>query len=151
LPKPCKTEVFEMTDQGRLKGTIYVGGLASMVDSANLHAAFIPFGEIVDVSLPKPESPSSTELHRGFGYIEFEDPADAAEAVDNMDQSELFGRVIKVSAAKPQKNANEGLGSKTAVWEQVKKNSIANCPSFWSCSDNYKGDMACRTRHQRRR
>ena len=36
-----------------------------------------------------------------------------------MDQSELFGRVIKVAAAKPQKENNEGLGSKVAVWEQV--------------------------------
>lgn len=34
-----------------------------------------------------------------------------------MDQSEFFGRVIKVAAAKPQKDSNEGLGSKTAVWE----------------------------------
>ncbi|OBT83496.1 hypothetical protein VE02_06892 [Pseudogymnoascus sp. 03VT05] len=107
-----------MTEQARLKGTVYVGGLAPVVDAASLHAAFIPFGEIVDVSLPKPEAPLSTDLHRGFGYVEFEDPSDALEAIDNMDQSELFGRVIKVSAAKPQKNANEGLGSKTAVWEQ---------------------------------
>ena len=67
----------------------------------------------------KPEAPSSTELHRGFGYVEFEDPQDTKEAIDNMDQSELFGRVIKVSAAKPPKNPNEGLGSKTALWEQV--------------------------------
>jgi RNA recognition motif-containing protein len=67
----------------------------------------------------KPEGPNSTELHRGFGYVEFEDPEDTKEAIDNMDQSELFGRVIKVSAAKPPKNANEGLGSKTALWEQV--------------------------------
>jgi RNA recognition motif-containing protein len=108
-----------MSDQTRLKATVYIGGLASMVNAANLHAAFIPFGDIVDISLPKPEAPSSTELHRGFGYVEFEDPADAKEAIDNMDQAELFGRVIKVSAAKPQKNANEGLGSKTALWEQV--------------------------------
>lgn len=36
-----------------------------------------------------------------------------------MDQSELFGKVIKVSAAKAPKKANEGLGSKTALWEQV--------------------------------
>ncbi|KFY30981.1 hypothetical protein V493_01508 [Pseudogymnoascus sp. VKM F-4281 (FW-2241)] len=107
-----------MTEQARLKGTVYVGGLAPAVDAASLHAAFIPFGEIVDVSLPKPEAPLSTDLHRGFGYVEFEDPSDAVEAIDNMDQAELFGRIIKVSAAKPQKNANEGLGSKTAVWEQ---------------------------------
>lgn len=74
---------------------------------------------MVDITLPKPEQPSSTDPHRGFGYIEFEIPADAKEAIENMDQSELFGRVIKVAAAKPQKESNEGLGSKTAVWEQV--------------------------------
>jgi len=89
-----------------------------MVTPTNLHAAFLPFGEVVDVSIPKPDTPNSTELHRGFGYVEFEDPADAKEAIDNMDQAELFGRVIKVSMSKPQKNANEGLGSKTAIWEQ---------------------------------
>jgi RNA recognition motif-containing protein len=52
--------------------------------------------------------------------VEFEDPEDTKDAIDNMDQSELFGRVIKVSAAKPPKNVNEGLGSKTALWEQVR-------------------------------
>lgn len=111
-----------MTDQARLKATIYVGGLAPMANSTNLHAAFIPFGDIVDISLPQPEAPSSSEPHRGFGYIEFEDPSDAKDAIDNMDQAEFFGRVLKVSVAKPQKNANEGLGSKTAVWEQVLSN-----------------------------
>ena len=70
------------------------------------------------MSLPKPELPSSTDLHRGFGYVEFELAVDAKEAIDNMDQSELFGRVIRVAQAKPQKDSSEGLGSKTAVWEQ---------------------------------
>ncbi|KAM5464221.1 putative peptidylprolyl isomerase [Microsporum audouinii] len=107
-----------MTDASRLKGTIYVGGLDQAVTARTLSEAFIPFGEIVDISLPKPELPSSTDLHRGFGYIEFELPQDAKEAIDNMDQSELYGRTIKVAAAKPQKESNEGLGSKTAIWEQ---------------------------------
>ena len=74
---------------------------------------------MVDITLPKPEQPSSSDPHRGFGYVEFELSADAKEAIENMDQSELFGRVIKVAAAKPQKESNEGLGSKTAIWEQV--------------------------------
>lgn len=38
-----------------------------------------------------------------------------------MDQSELYGRVIKVNQAKPQKAAGEKLGSKTAIWEQVSR------------------------------
>ncbi|KAI9792440.1 MAG: hypothetical protein M1816_002324 [Peltula sp. TS41687] len=117
-----------MTEASRLKATLYVGGLDNAVTASTLHAAFIPFGEIVDVSLPKPEIPSSTDPHRGFGYVEFELPEDAKEAMDNMDQSELYGRVIKVAAAKPQKEANEGLGSKTAIWEQegwLAKNAVS--------------------------
>lgn len=110
-----------MTDASRLKATIYVGGLDNAVTSHTLHAAFVPFGEIVEVNLPKPELPSSTDPHRGFGYVEFEHAADAKEAIDNMDQSELYGKVIKVAPAKPQKDPNEGLGSKTALWEQVSK------------------------------
>ena len=101
---------------------MYVGGLTPLVTTGHLHDAFIPFGEIADVSLPKNENPKSTDTHRGFAYVEFEDAEDAKEAIDNMDQSELFGRVIKVSAAKAPKSADEGLGSKTALWEQVSIN-----------------------------
>ncbi|KAK4507046.1 hypothetical protein PRZ48_000780 [Zasmidium cellare] len=102
----------------RQKSTLYIGGLDHQVTTQTLHDAFIPFGEIVDISLPKPELASNEDPHRGFGYVEFSLAQDAAEAIDNMDQSELFGRVIKVNQAKPQKEAGEGLGSRTAVWEQ---------------------------------
>jgi RNA recognition motif-containing protein len=64
------------------------------------------------------DRPSNRDPHRGFGYVEFSLAEDALSAIDNMDQSELYGRVIKVNQAKPQKNADEGLGSRTAVWEQ---------------------------------
>jgi RNA recognition motif-containing protein len=105
--------------QSRLKSTVYVAGLDNAVNDKILANAFLPFGEIVDVTLPEPELPSATEPHRGFGYVEFEILEDAREAIDNMDQSELFGRVIKVAPAKPQKDSHEGLGSKIAIWEQV--------------------------------
>ena len=114
-----------MTDSSstRPNSTVYIGGLhQTSVTASILSEAFIPFGEIVDISLPKPEAPSSTDLHRGFGYVEFEEAEDAKEAIDNMDQSELFGKVIKVAMAKPEKKDEAGgLGSKTAIWEQVKK------------------------------
>ena len=41
-----------MSDQARWKATVYVGGLAPMITAANLEAAFLPFGEIADVSIP---------------------------------------------------------------------------------------------------
>lgn len=107
----------------RPNSTVYVGGLdTNLVTATTLSEAFIPFGEIVDITLPKPEAPSSTDLHRGYGYVEFEEATDAKEAINNMDQSELYGRVIKVAMAKPQEKKGDettGLGSKIAVWEQV--------------------------------
>lgn len=118
-----------MTDAARWKATVYVGGLAHVVTVATLHDAFLPFGDIADVTLPKNENPNSkaTEPHRGFAYVEYEDADDAKEAIDNMDQSEFFGRVIKVTAAKAPKSADEGLGSKKAVWEQVCRHALAIC------------------------
>lgn len=94
-----------------------MGGLDNAVNEKLLADAFLPFGEIAEVTIPKPDLPSSKDPHRGFGYVEFEVITDAKEAIDNMDQSEFFGRVIKVAPAKPQKDSNEGLGSKTAIWE----------------------------------
>lgn len=109
-----------MSDAARWKATVHVGGLAAIVTPGNVHDAFIPFGEIADISLPKNDNPKAIEVaHRGFAYVEFEDVDDAKEAIENMDQSEFFGKIIRVSAAKPPKSADEGLGSKTAVWEQV--------------------------------
>ncbi|KAF7540400.1 hypothetical protein G7Z17_g12203 [Cylindrodendrum hubeiense] len=107
-----------MTDANRWKATVYVGGLSQTATQSNVLDAFIPFGEIVEVKVPKPDKPNSTEPHRGFAYVEYEDAADAKEAINNMDQSEFFGRILKVSQAKAPKSAEEGLGSKTAVWEK---------------------------------
>ncbi|KAH7075800.1 hypothetical protein FB567DRAFT_438403 [Paraphoma chrysanthemicola] len=107
-----------LSDTSRLKATVFVGGLDPAVTQQTLYHAFLPFGDIVEVNLPKPDLPGAKEEHRGFGYVEFETASDALDAIDNMDRSELYGQVIKVAAAKPQKNANEGLGSKTAIWEQ---------------------------------
>ncbi|KAK5944214.1 hypothetical protein PMZ80_003495 [Knufia obscura] len=109
-----------MEDPTRPNTTIYISGLnPQTVNSTTLSEIFIPFGEITSISLPRPEAPSSTDLHRGFGYVEFEDAGDAKEAINNMDQSELFGRVIKVSMAKGERREEKaGVGSTVAVWEQ---------------------------------
>ncbi|KAK0160038.1 hypothetical protein PV328_007483 [Microctonus aethiopoides] len=92
------------------KRTIYVGGLAEEVDEKILNAAFIPFGEIVDVQIPLDYE---SEKHRGFAFIEFELAEDALAAIDNMNDSELFGRTIRVNIAKPQRIKE---GSSKPVW-----------------------------------
>ncbi|XP_055512342.1 peptidyl-prolyl cis-trans isomerase E isoform X2 [Leucoraja erinacea] len=92
------------------KRVLYVGGLAEEVDEKVLHAAFIPFGDIMDIQIPLDYE---TEKHRGFAFVEFEGAEDAAAAIDNMNESELFGRTIRVNLAKPMRIKE---GSSRAVW-----------------------------------
>merc|ERR1719411_2099387 len=82
------------------KATLYVGGLAEAVKEETLHAAFIPFGEVVSIQLP---IDGAIQNHRGFGFVEFEDPEDAAAAIDNMDGAEVMGRVLRVNLARNNK------------------------------------------------
>ncbi|XP_041357917.1 peptidyl-prolyl cis-trans isomerase E-like [Gigantopelta aegis] len=94
------------------KRVVYVGGLAEEVDDKIIQEAFIPFGELVDINIPLDYE---TEKHRGFAFIEFELAEDAAAAIDNMNDSELFGRTIRVNLAKPMKMKE---GASRAVWAE---------------------------------
>lgn len=80
------------------KRTIYVGGLADEADEQLLNAAFIPFGDIADIQIPVD---FESQKHRGFAFVEYECPEDAAAAIDNMNDAELLGRTIRVNIAKP--------------------------------------------------
>ncbi|KAF3903091.1 hypothetical protein ABW21_db0203441 [Orbilia brochopaga] len=110
-----------MSDETRTKCTIHVAGLDPSTTSSDVHSYFLPFGEIVDIHLPFDKQ---TQTARGFAHVEFSDPVDADAAIDNTDQAELFGKVIRVTRAKAAVNAGrdggvtEGLGSRVAVWEQ---------------------------------
>ena len=81
------------------RNTVYVGGLEQSITEDILHAAFVPFGNVHDIFIPK--NMHGYEQHRGFAFITFELLHDAKEAVDNMHHSELFGKIIKCQLAKP--------------------------------------------------
>lgn len=51
------------------KRTLYVGGFGEEVNEKVLEATFIPFGEVVSISIP---IDYETGKHRGFGYNLFE-------------------------------------------------------------------------------
>ena len=60
--------------------------LVIQVTEELLHAAFIPFGNIQEVQIPKDFKENA---NRGFGFVQFYSEEDAAAAMDNMDGSEL--------------------------------------------------------------
>lgn len=56
-----------------------------------------------------------TQKHRGFAFVEFESGEDAGACIDNMNDSELCGRAIRVNLAKPQ--SMRSLNSTKPVWQ----------------------------------
>ncbi|CAM9289643.1 unnamed protein product, partial [Ectocarpus fasciculatus] len=88
---------------------VYVGGLEQSVSEEILHAAFIPFGNIREVSIPKDFKENK---HRGFGFVDFEEEEDAQAAIDNMDGAEILGRVLKCNIAKADTKLQHGK----AIW-----------------------------------
>jgi len=92
------------------KRTLYVGGLEESVTEATLRAAFLPFGEVTEVNLPLE---GNGQKHKGFAFVQFDLREDAADAIDNMHNSELFGRVLRVNLAKP----DAIKSSHRPVWE----------------------------------
>lgn len=94
------------------KTIVYVGGLAETVEESHVLDAFICFGEILNLVTPKDPVTGS---HRGFCFVEFEDPEDCSHAMDNMNDTEFFGRVLKVNLAKPHAMKHQ------AVWVEADK------------------------------
>ena len=95
------------------KAVLYVGGLSEEATEETLHAAFVPFGDVKEVNIPRDFAGKTNDANRGFAFVTFELEQDAAEALYNMDGSELFGRVLRVNVAKAMSHK---LGSSKAVW-----------------------------------
>jgi hypothetical protein len=95
------------------KRVLYVGGLSEEATEETLHAAFVPFGDVKEVNIPRDFAGQTNDANRGFAFVTFELENDAAEALYNMDGSELFGRVLRVNVARAMSHK---LGSSKAVW-----------------------------------
>lgn len=94
------------------KTLIYIGGIGQEITSELIHAAFIPFGDILEVQIPLDNS----NIPRGFAFVNYEDRNYAKDAIDNMHLSEINGKVLKVSIARPTK-LNES-SSHRAIWDE---------------------------------
>lgn len=70
--------------------------------------------------------------HRGFGFITYASPADAQDAIDNMDLNELRGKVIKVNLARPMKGPIQPLGNRAGGYSVFLPWLRADCPQSGS-------------------
>lgn len=92
--------------------TIHVAGLDESVTVDTLISLFSVFGDVRSADISTDVQTGKT---RGFGFVEFLDHRDAAAAIDNMDQSEIYGRTITVKYSRKGQNI-QLVDPRRAVW-----------------------------------
>lgn len=75
---------------------LFVGGLDWNTEDTQLRAAFSRFGALREATVI---ADRMTGRSRGFGFVTFENPADAAVAIRQMNGAELDGRTLRVNPA----------------------------------------------------
>lgn len=90
-----------------MSNKIFVGGLSWNTTDQGLHAAFSPFGEIVE---SKVVTDRDTGRSRGFGFVTFQDPEAAKASVAAMNGKELDGRALRIDMANDKQDGNRGGG-----------------------------------------
>ncbi len=84
---------------------LYVGNLSYTVDSNQLQDLF---GQIGAVQSANVIMDRDTGRSKGFGFIEMSADGDAQTAIDKLNGTDLGGRAMNVSEAKPQAPRTEG-------------------------------------------
>lgn len=77
---------------------IYVGNLGYSVSNQDLNTAFAKHGT---VSSAKVIMDRDTDRSKGFGFVEMSTSSEAATAISALNGTELGGRAMNVSEAKP--------------------------------------------------
>jgi RNA recognition motif-containing protein len=76
---------------------LFVGGLSWNTTEEGLREAFAGFGEVTEVRII---TDRDTGRSRGFGFVSFTTDEAASQAMEQMDNARLDGRMIRVSEAK---------------------------------------------------
>ena len=77
---------------------IYVANLNYSVNAQNLRELFAAYGEIASAKVIMDRE---TGRSKGFGFVEMTNDEEGQRAIDQLNQSEYEGKVIKVSVARP--------------------------------------------------
>uniref|UniRef100_A0A673HFL1 Cold-inducible RNA-binding protein-like n=1 Tax=Sinocyclocheilus rhinocerous TaxID=307959 RepID=A0A673HFL1_9TELE len=93
-----------MSDEGKL----FVGGLSFDTTEQSLEDAFSKYGVITNVHVARNRE---TNKSRGFGFVTFENPDDAKDALEGMNGKSVDGRTIRVDEAGKGGGGRSGGGS----------------------------------------
>ncbi|MFP4081161.1 MAG: RNA recognition motif domain-containing protein [Candidatus Aminicenantes bacterium] len=79
---------------------IYVGNLAYRMKEESLRELFEQFGEVTSVKIIKDRM---TGRSRGFGFVEMAEQEEAEKAIQELNDTEVEGRNLKVNVARPRR------------------------------------------------
>ncbi|KAI4268037.1 MAG: hypothetical protein LQ337_008069 [Flavoplaca oasis] len=105
VAKKVKAEAPVANGDGGETGNLFVGNLSWNVDEEWLTREFEPFGELKSTRIITDRESGRS---KGFGYVEFVNPADGAKAHDAKKGAELDGRTINVDFATAKKEKPAG-------------------------------------------
>ncbi len=84
---------------------IYVGNLPYSVNADELRDVFTAYGEVADA---KVISDKYSGRSKGFGFVQMPNNEQAEQAIEQLNDSDLHGRNIKVNQARPRQNNDRG-------------------------------------------
>jgi len=87
--------------------TIYVGNLSFDAEVEDLQSLFAEYGAVRKCSLPLDRD---TGRKRGFAFVEMASKADEQKAIDDLQNVEWMGRMIRVNKAEPRPAGGGGGG-----------------------------------------
>jgi len=86
---------------------LYVGNLAYSVSNSDLEELFSQAGQVQSVAVITDKFSGQS---KGFGFVEMANAEDASKAIQTLNDTDLKGRNIKVSEAKPRESSFGGGG-----------------------------------------
>ena len=89
--------------------TIYVGNLSFDSEVEDVKNLFSQYGEVRQCSLPLDRE---TGRKRGFAFVELATAADETKAIDDLQDVEWMGRMIRVNKAEPRGGGGGGGGNR---------------------------------------
>jgi RNA recognition motif-containing protein len=88
---------------------IYVGNLAPQITEDDLRKAFEAFGQVESATIIKDKFSGES---RGFGFVQMPSKEESQKAIEQLNETDLMGRNIKVNEARPRPERQGGGGGR---------------------------------------
>ncbi|CAD6191110.1 unnamed protein product [Caenorhabditis auriculariae] len=99
--QPRAQRLREMGDTGKMFTNVFVKNFGQELDKEKLEALFGEFGKITSSAVPV----DGEGKQKGFGFVAFEKPEDAAKAVEEMNEKLIEGTEVKLAVCPAQKKS----------------------------------------------